>query len=571
MEKTWRIGNKADIDYQNKFPNLNKVILDILFNRKVQLEKIESFLNSDYERDLYDPFLFKDMEKLVNRVTSAIDNKEKICIYGDYDADGVGSSAIIVGFLKEIGADVFCYIPDRKNEGNGLNNTAIDFIKNNNTNLVITVDCGIVAFSEVLYIKSLGMDVIITDHHEQMPHRLPEAFAIINAKVEDETYPFKELCGAGVAFKIAYAIALRHERKDDLLKYLKWNLDIVAMSTIADMVSLTDENRTIVKYGLIVMNQTRNLGLKQLIRISLGESSVGIKKEINSIDIGFKIGPRINAAGRMDHAASAYELLISKDLEEVKKIANDLNDKNNERQNIVTSAIKTFMKENGENVENKIIIAHHDKWPVGVLGLIATKIRDYYNLPTFAFTTLDNKIVGSGRSVEGFDITKAMQENESLFIKFGGHKMACGCTVAYEKYNEFTEKIKEYAQDKLDLTKIEIFFDIDLEIKFDDIDFELCDNLKKLEPFGKDNEEPIFCTKNVKVLTSTVFGKNSDHFKMNVAEGESAFTVIAFSSRELFDKFKLGDVIDLVYKIDVNDWGGKKEIRLMYIDHKIVK
>ena len=568
MEKTWRVGNRADLDYQKKFPNLNRIILDILFNRKIQLEKIESFLNSNYERDLYDPFLFKDMERVVNKITEIINNKEKICVYGDYDADGVGASAIIVSFLKEIGADIFCYIPDRKNEGNGLNNNAIDFIKSNDAKLIITVDCGIVAFSEVLYIKSLGMDVIISDHHEPMPHRLPEAYAIINAKVEDETYPFKELCGAGVAFKIAYAVALRHEKKDELLKYLKWNLDIVAVSTVADMVSLNDENRTIVKYGLIVINQTRNLGLKQLIRISLGESNENNKKEINSVDIGFKIGPRINAAGRMDHANMAYDLLISKDIEEIKKIANDLNEKNNERQSIVTSAVKNFMKENGEKINDKMIIAHHDSWPVGVLGLIATKIRDFYNLPTFALTTQDNNIVGSGRSVDGFDITKAMQENESLFIKFGGHKMACGCVVSYDKYNEFNDKMKKYAEEVLDVSKIEIFFDIDLEIGFDDIDFDFCDQLKKLEPFGKDNEEPIFYTKNVKVLTSTVFGKNSDHFKMNVSEGDSAFTVIAFSSPELFDKFKLGDVIDLVYKVDVNEWGGRKEIRLMYVDHK---
>lgn len=475
---------------------------------------------------------------------------------------------MLVSFLKEIGGDVFCYIPDRKSEGNGLNKKAISYIRELGAELVITVDNGIVAFDEINYIKSLGMDIIITDHHEQIPHRLPDAFGIINAKVEDEKYPFKELCGAGVAFKLTTAIALRHERKEELLKYLKWNLDIVAVATIADMMPLVDENRAIVKYGLIVLNQTRNLGLKEVVKISLGDFD-GLKKEIDSVDVGFRIGPRLNAAGRMDHANAAYELLISKDLDEVKTIAHDLNEKNNERQSIVTNAIKGFIKQNGEDIgDEKIIIAHNDNWPIGVAGLIATKIRDHYNLPTFALTTENNNITGSGRSVEGFDITKAMQENEDLFIKFGGHKMACGCTVSYEKYNEFKKRLGDYAKKNLDTTKIESFLDIDLKIDFDDINFEFCDNLKELEPFGKGNEEPIFCTLGCKVISCTVFGKNSDHFKMNVRQGESNFTIIAFSNKELFDKFKVGDIIDLAYTVSINEWNGRKEIRLMYKDYR---
>lgn len=572
MKTIWRIKDGiVGEEIYKKFPNINKIVLNILYNRNIPIEKMDSFLEPNYDRDIYDPFLFNDMEKLVSKVFETINDKKKICVYGDYDADGVGSSFILVDFLKKIGGDAFCYIPDRKNEGNGLNKGAVDYINEKGASLIITVDNGIVAFDETIYIKSLGMDIIITDHHEQMPHRLPDAFAVINAKVEGENYPFKELCGAGVAFKVVTALAMRHKDKEELLKYIKWNLDVVAISTVSDMVPLVDENRVIVKYGLIVLNQTRNLGLKEVIKMSIFDSQNSVKKELNAFDIGFKIGPRLNAAGRMDHANAAYELLMSSDVNEIEKIAQDLNCKNNERQAIVTSAFKNFVKENGEKIDDrKIIIVHNDKWPIGVVGLIAAKIKDYYNLPTFALTTENNNIVGSGRGIGSFDITKAMQENAELFIKFGGHKMACGCTIPYEKYNEFKKIMLEYADKNLDLNSIETYLDIDLEIKLEDIDIDFCNKLNTLEPFGKGNEALTFCSKKVEVISSTIFGKNVDHFKMNVKQGEGIFTVIAFSNKDLFDKIKVGSLLDLVYSIDVNEWGGRKEIRLMYEDHKEV-
>ncbi len=571
MENVWRIKNTiSSSEIYNKFPDVNKIILNILYNRGITEDKIYNFLNPDYDKDIYDPFLFNDMQKVVDKVFDSIKNREKICIYGDYDADGVGASFLMASFLKKIGCDVFCYIPDRKNEGNGLNEKAIDYIKNEGASLIITVDNGIVAFDEVNYIHSLGMEVIISDHHEQMPHRLPNAYAIINPKVEGEKYPFRELCGAGVAFKIISALALKHKDRDELLKYIKWNLDIVAIATISDLVPLIDENRVIAKYGLTVLNKTRNLGLKEIIKISnLNDFQDGENGGITSYDVGFRIGPRLNAAGRMDHANAAYELLMSSDIEEAKNIAEDLNNKNNERQNIVTNAVKWFIKENGDKInDRKIIIAHNDSWPVGVVGLIASKLKDYYNLPVFALTTENNNIVGSGRSVEGFDITKAMQENSNLFIKFGGHKMACGCTIPYDKYNEFRRIMDEYADKNLSISQVENYLDIDLELNFKDINIDLCNALKILEPFGKNNEDLIFCSKNVDVISCSIFGKNGDHFKMNVRQDNTFFTVIAFYNKDLFDKIKSGDKLDLAYSIDVDQWGGKQEIRLMYKDHK---
>lgn len=571
MENIWRVKNTIkDFELYNKFPDVNKIILNILYNRGILEDKIYSFLNPDYDKDIYDPFLFNDMQKVADKIFDTIKNRGKICVYGDYDADGVGSCFLLVSFLKKIGGDVFCYIPDRKNEGNGLNKKAIDYIKDKGTNLIITVDNGIVAFDETNYIHSLDMEIIISDHHEQMPHRLPNAYAIINPKVEGEKYPFRELCGAGVVFKIISALALEHKDRDELLKYIKWNLDIVAVATISDLVPLVDENRVIAKYGLTVLNKTRNLGLKEIIKVSNLTDLQGVeKKEISSYDVGFRIGPRLNAAGRMDHANAAYELLMSSNKEEVRKIAEDLNEKNNERQNIVTNAVRWFIKESGDKIDDrKIIVVHNDSWPVGIVGLIAAKLKDYYNLPVFALTTEDNNIVGSGRSIEGFDITKAMQNNSNLFLKFGGHKMACGCTIAYDKYNEFKRVMSEYANQNLNIGEIEHYLDIDLEIEFKDINIDFCNEIKKFEPFGKNNEDLVFCSKNVEVVGCSIFGKNADHFKMNVKQGDTLFSVVAFYNRDLFDKIKVGDRLDLAYSIEVDNWGGKQEIRLMYKDHK---
>jgi len=447
-----------------------------------------------------------------------------------------------------------------------LNIKAIEYINVQDTDLIISVDTGIVAFDEVLKAKELGMDIIITDHHDPIPGKLPEALAIINPKVDESGYSFNDLAGVGVAFKFCVALALKHENKDDFLNFLKWNLDIVAVATISDMVSLVSENRTIVKYGLIVLSKTKNIGLQELFKVCFDNKIHG---DITVSDVGFKIGPRINAAGRMDHAMSAFDLLVVSDVVSARRIALELDLKNTERQNIVSTSVKNFIKENGNISGDKIIIAHHDNWPVGIVGLIATKIRDYFNLPAFAMTTENNCMVGSGRSLSGFDITKAMQDNSDLFIKFGGHELACGCSVDANKYNEFVKTIKEYAKEKLENFVFVNDLNIDMALSFADISFEFYDDLLKLEPYGKGNDEPVFVSYNLIISDFAVFGKNSEHYKMNLKQDESMFSCFAFSSAtELFSKFKVGDKIDLAYKISLNEWNGRKELRLIFIDYK---
>lgn len=560
MKSNWKIANKVNLDFDSNF-GLNDNVLQLIFNRGVSQNEVLDFLDPDYN-NLYDPFSFYDMEKAIKRVYKAISNKEKICVYGDYDADGVCSSVLLVSFLKQLGADVFCYIPNRAKEGNGLNNNAIDKIKIENTKLIITVDTGIVAFDEVDYINNIGMEAIITDHHEPILGELPNAVAVIDPKVENCGYKFNDLAGAGVAFKFCVALALKNEKRDDLLNFLKWNLDIVAIATIADMVSLISENRTIVKYGMIVANKTRNIGLRELVKIC----NNGEFRSISVADIGFKIGPRINAAGRMDDAILAYNLFTTSDSEKAAFLAFELDKKNEERQNVVSAAVKNFIK-NNKSFNDKIIIAHNDEWPVGVVGLVATKIREKFNLPVFAMTTIEDKMVGSGRSLSGFNITKAMQDNEGLFVKFGGHELACGCTVSANKYNDFVETMKKYAEEKMKNVILTNDIDIDMEISLEDISFDFYNDLLKLEPYGKGNEEPVFLSRGVEVMNFSIFGKNSDHYKMNIRQGKSFFTCFAFGeAEELFSKFKVGDKIDLIYKIEMNEWNGEKELRLNYID-----
>lgn len=564
MKNIWKVAPALTF---NDDENYSSIILQLLANRGIDTkEKIESFFNPSYDLHVHDPFLFSDMEKVVAKLFELIENKKKICVYGDYDADGVCSSAIMYIFLKKIGADVFVYIPDRKKEGNGLNNSAVDYIKSQGCDFIITVDTGIVAFPEVDYANSLGMEVIITDHHEPIPGKKPNAIALINPKLEEGIYPFDDLAGVGVAFKVCSALALRHNNKDELLNFIKWNLDLVAIATIADMVTLVDENRTLAKYGMIVLNKTLNKGLKELKRSVF--SGFDKKEVLDSSDIGFKIAPRINAAGRMDHANKAFELLISDDIEEINKLVLELNSKNSDRQTVVSSAVKNFIKSNEKIEGDKIIVAHDDSWPVGCVGLIATKIRDHYHLPTFALTTENNNIVGSGRSLEGFDITKSMQDNADLFVKFGGHYMACGCSISFDKYNEFNVRMKEYANKNIDIENLVNYMSIDAELNLKNIDLKLVDDVENLEPFGKGNEEPLFVSYGLEVVSATLFGKEMNHFKMFVSQDDATFMVVSWNSAYLDEEIKQGDKIDLVYRLTVNEWMGKREIRLMLVDFR---
>ena len=445
MNKKWQIyeTNQEQIeDLKNKY-GLNDLLATILSNRNItEEEQIRLFLNPT-RNDFHDPFLITDMDIAVERIIKAIENKEKVTIYGDYDVDGITSITVLKSFLKEIGLETSVYIPNRLDEGYGLNKNAIDKIAKDGCNLMITVDCGISGLEEIEYANSLGIETIVTDHHEP-GNELPNAVAVIDNKRKDSKYPFRELAGVGVVFKLTQALSKKLNLKEEA--YLKY-LDIVCVGTISDIVPLVDENRVIAKLGLMLVKQTKNIGLRSII------NSSGYAK-IDSNTISFGVAPRINACGRMGKAKEALDLLLSTDIQEVNELTQKLNDHNKERQEtekaIFENAVEKIEKEKLN--ENKAIIVGGENWHHGVIGIVSSKITDMYFKPSILLSFEEDGIgKGSGRSIPGFDLHEALTKCMDTIEKFGGHSMAVGITIRKEKLEEFKEEFEQIAiENKID-------------------------------------------------------------------------------------------------------------------------
>ncbi|MFC1598128.1 single-stranded-DNA-specific exonuclease RecJ, partial [Patescibacteria group bacterium] len=413
----WRQEEKAADEVANRFPELDPVAVQLLLNRGIETqEEVDRFLTPDYGQDQHDPYLFRDMEKAVARIEQAVNNKEKIVIHGDYDADGVCGSALLYKVLKQVGGEVDVYLPHRDTEGYGLNMNTVQSLADVGTDLMITVDCGISNKPEIHKASELGIDVIVTDHHSQPPEMPEKVVAIINPKVEADKYPFKHLAGVGVAFKLSQALIKKFNLGE---AYEKWLLDLVAISTVTDHVKLTGENRVFLKYGLIVLQKNMRLGLRKLNEV------IGVNaKEIDTTTIGFKIGPHINAAGRVDHANMAFEMIIEEDEEKAAQMAADLGKTNKERQKISERLAREALAQAKEQKDEFIIIVDGDDWPVGMVGLVAGKVSSEFNRPAFIISRMGDEVIGSGRSIEHFDIVEALQSMDELFSKYGGHPMA---------------------------------------------------------------------------------------------------------------------------------------------------
>ncbi len=441
MKQNWSFTNK-DIKTGALFSDLEHATRKILVSRGVENEEQkEAFLHPDYTRDLHDPFKLSGMKRAVEIVMQMREDGQMICIYGDYDADGVTSAVLLTDFFNQIGIDNFSYIPDRNKEGYGLNNDAIDYIYSKGATLIISVDCGGSNVAEVDYAKKEGLDVVILDHHH-VPKVAPKAEAIVNPKKEGDLYPEKDLAGVGVAYKFVQAMASKLEDYDS--EQLKWFLDLVAIGTVADCMALKGENRTLVKFGLIVLSKTKRTGLKQLFHV--GRISIDQHAIPTSYQIGFQIGPRINAAGRMDHANIAFNLLLTKEDEESKArlLALEIEDKNKHRKK-VTDAI---VKEVQQRVEQKIntpaiIIEASPNWEIGVIGLAAGKIANKYNCPTILLQERKEGLRGSGRSVEGLSLIDIIEKHSSHVEQFGGHAQALGLRLKKNKFEKFSKVLEK--------------------------------------------------------------------------------------------------------------------------------
>ncbi len=552
MNKSWQYYETNDElveQISNKF-NINKLLAQILINKGITEEnEIEIFLNPK-RNNFYDPFLMPDMEKAINRIISAIQNKEKILIYGDYDVDGITSTTVLKKFLEERGANPEYHIPNRLKEGYGLNKQAIEEIAKRGTQLMITVDCGISAIEETEFAKSLGIETIITDHHEP-GDILPNAYAIIDAKIKTNKYPFNQLAGVGVVFKVIQAISIKLGLEEK--EYLKY-LDLVCLGTISDIVPLIDENRVIAKLGLKLVNVTKNLGLKTLL-ISSGY------KIADSNTISFGIAPRINACGRMGFAEQALQLLLSNENEQVIELARKLNEYNKERQEkekeIFEEAIKQIDK---VEERNPAIILAGNGWHHGVTGIVSSKITEIYFKPSILIGFEGEEGKGSGRSIPGIDLHEAILKCNNKLERFGGHAMAIGLSIERKNFESFKKELNEYLRKK-DINQIKQIIMIDAIANLKDISLKTVEELKLLEPFGEVNRMPIFCFKNLRIESIRALTEGK-HLKINLRDDNMLISAIGFNMGEKSTEYKLGDRVDVVGALEINEYNGMKSIQL---------
>ena len=556
MYKKWECfavdDNKVN-ELVEKF-GISGILARILVNKNItQKDEIDLFMNPT-RKDFHDPFLMPDMEIIVDRVLQAIEQKEKIMIYGDYDADGITSITVLKSFLEERGLEVASYIPNRLDEGYGLNKTALKKIYDDGYRLIITVDCGISGIDEVDYANSLGMEVLITDHHEPA-ETLPKAVAVVDAKRKDNKYPFNQLAGVGVVFKLIQAISIKLDLEEK--EYLKY-LDIVCIGTISDIVPLIDENRVIAKLGLKLIAQTKNIGLKALLEV------IGFKN-IDSTTISFGVAPRINACGRMGDEQVALDLFLEKDYDKAKELAIKLNEYNIERQTIEKSIFDEATEKIEKNEKDKAcIIVGSEGWHHGIIGIVASKVTEMYFKPSILICFEGNDGKGSGRSIPGFDLHDALTECSDYLEKFGGHSMAVGVTVSRDKFELFKNKFEEYAKSH-DIDKIIPVINIDSELSLKDIDIDSVKSLQKLEPYGEANKMPVFMIRNLKINSIRALSEGK-HLKLTLKDDGYMINAIGFNMGNLSNEYLIDDKVDVIGNLDINSFNGNESIQLILKD-----
>ncbi len=551
MNKKWEC---YEVD-ENKVENLarkyslSKLLARILINRNIiEDEKLNIFLNPT-RKDFYNPFLMPDMEKAVDRIINAINTHEKIMIFGDYDVDGITSITVLKKFLLDRGACVSQYIPNRLHEGYGLNKEAIKRIVEEQYTLMITVDCGISGIEEVDYANSLGIETIVTDHHEP-GDTLPNALAVVDAKRKDNKYPFNQLAGVGVVFKLIQAISQKMNLEEK--EYLKY-LDIVCVGTISDIVPLVDENRVITKLGLKLVEVTKNIGLKTLIQLS------GYKK-IDSSTISFGIAPRINACGRMGHAEEALKLFLTENEQEAREIALKLNEYNSKRQEIEKRIFDEAVEQIEKNNNDEVIVVGSENWHHGVIGIVSSKITDLYFKPSILICFEEEMGKGSGRSILGFDLYEALSKCNTNINRFGGHSMAIGITVEKEKFENFKKDFIKYAHDS-NISDIIPIINIDEEVSLKDISVRDVAELKLLEPFGEANKTPLFLLKNLKIHSIRALSEGK-HLKLSLKDDNYWIDAIGFNLGHLSEEYRIGDKVDIVGTLEINQYNGRESIQI---------
>ena len=540
----------------------SEIIGRVLANRDIEsLESSRSFFDPKLSQ-LHDPFLMKDMDIAAGMVAEKVKSGGRIFIFGDYDVDGTTGSSALFLFLTSLECDAKVYIPDRIKEGYGLSREGIDVAKDWGADLLISCDCGINATDEVTYANDQNLEVIITDHH--MPdENLPEANAILNPKQPDCSYPFKGLCGGAVVFKLIQAVSLLLELDDDLVHQY---IDLITLGTAADIVPLTDENRIIVKHGLKSLSKTKRPGLRALLEVSgLGE------KELTVGRLLFWAAPRINAAGRLGDANRAVQLMTTENLLESLKLARELDEENRQRQDLQQSMVdEAIMKVNAEvDLEKeKAIVLWDDNWHEGVIGIVASKIKETYHRPAVIISLSNGTGKGSARSVKGFDLYENLTECRELLDGYGGHPMAAGLTLDRKNLEDFRTRFSNLAYETLADDDLVNSLDIEGEMDLNLIDGRFMDFLEKLAPFGPGNMTPKFITRHVIPVGNPRLVGNGDHLKFRAKKGETSYDAIGFNMGNHYEKLITGKPIDIAYVVEKNEWQGRTSIQLNIRDIK---
>lgn len=557
MIKSKYIWKLTESDLPDAFLKLSKkykldtLAAQILWQRGIRAEEeIQAYLNPDLQQ-LHDPFLLHDMEKATQRILTAIENGQNILIYGDYDADGMTASSVMKSALDELGAEVQVYLPNRFTDGYGPNLDVYKyFIQNEDIDLIITVDNGVAGHEAIAYAQSQNVDVIVTDHHS-MPEELPQAFAIVHPEHPESNYPFKYLAGVGVAFKVATA----------LLDYIPSDmLDLVAIGTIADMVSLTDENRILVSHGLKVLANTERAGLMELMRLSGTDF-----EKVNEETVGFQIAPRLNALGRLDDPNPAIELLTGWDEEMAAEIAQMIDEKNSERKVIVENIYNQALT---MMTDEPVEVLYHQDWHKGVLGIVAGRLLEQFHKPIIMLAEEEGILRGSARSIENFNIFEALNGHRELFIAFGGHKQAAGMTFALENVEAIKQVMLEFIQENdIDMSE-KSSLEVQGSLQFDQISLETIRSLEKLSPYGMDNPKPHFLLTDYQVEQARSMGKDNSHLKLKLVQNGQALDAVYFGHGSESLEFEQSDT-ELVGTLSSNTWNGTTTVQLMVADARV--
>jgi single-stranded-DNA-specific exonuclease len=572
MSKQWQIAPAVPKEMQDQFPELHRVVLQLLYNRGItDTASIENFLTPEYKQ-LHSPFLFQDMEKAVERIWQAIENHERIVVYGDYDADAVTANAVLQQTFRYLNVAVNSYIPDRFAEGYGLNVEAFSKLKEQGTQVVITVDCGTNSVDVAEYCRANNIDLIITDHHE-ITGATPEAYALVNPKNPADLYPDNQITGVGVAYKLAKAMLTDRPRvikqkqiseEQYLEEWDKWLLDLVAIGTVADCHSLLGENRILVKFGLKVLQKTKWVGLRQLME----NAGLEAKGPFDTRTLGFVVAPRINAAGRLEHADIALQLLLTNDFAEAITLSNRLEEINRRRQDM-TGRIVSQASEQAELIsDRRVLLLAHEEWPKGLVGLVAGRLAEKYKKPVLVLEKGTTECTGSARTAGNFDVVACLKSASQYLVKYGGHKQAAGLTVKREHLDNFYQEILRFA-DSGTFQEAEPTMELEAQLHEADIALETFEEVAKLEPFGVGNPKPKFYINQAQVMTHRLVGAEQQHLQLQVLVGNRVLDCIGFNMSYHAQKLSMGALIELAGELMADVWNGAKKLKLKLIDLKI--